>query len=109
MEKQTSYKELSEKLNSSCSAAVSGQPGAGNGNGNGNSKSKPAAEEGKPAAPDGGCLAWAIVAASFMVSFLQVSSREMEVTVIIFWRKSIDFVFFDKTVIVKFKISNNFE
>jgi hypothetical protein len=71
LEKQTSYKELSEKLNSSCSAAVSGQPGAGNGNGN--SKSKPAAEEGKPAAPDGGCLAWAIVAASFMVSFLQVS------------------------------------
>jgi hypothetical protein len=73
LEKQTSYKELSEKLNSSCSAAVSGQPGAGNGNGN--SKSKPAAEEGKPAAPDGGCLAWAIVAASFMVSFLQVSSE----------------------------------
>jgi hypothetical protein len=50
---------------------VSGQPGAGNGNGN--SKGKPVAEEGKPAAPDGGCLAWAIVAASFMVSFLQVS------------------------------------
>jgi hypothetical protein len=71
LEKQTSYKELSEKLNSSCSGAVSGQPCAGNGNGN--SKNKAAAEEGKPAAPDGGCLAWAIVAASFMVSFLQVS------------------------------------
>jgi hypothetical protein len=66
LEKQTSFKELSEKL--SC-AAVSGQPCAGSG------KEKAAEDSSgsKPTAPDGGCLAWAIVAASFMVSFLQVS------------------------------------
>ena len=31
-----------------------------------------AVEDGKEAPPDGGCLAWSIVFASFMVSFLQV-------------------------------------
>jgi hypothetical protein len=68
LEKQTSFKELSEKLSS---AAVSGQPGAGSLKGK---QSPKGSEDGKPVAPDGGCLAWAIVAASFMVSFLQVST-----------------------------------
>ena len=71
LEKQTSFKELSEKLSN---AAVSGQPGAGSSSSS-SSKEKEKEESGKPAAPDGGCLAWAIVAASFMVSFLQVSAR----------------------------------